>query len=61
MALRLQYDDVAVVTVETNLIKALDQFIAQHPGKPKRIFCTYTAMLKLRAQLGTITSVEKVL
>ena len=32
--------------------KALDAFLADHAGEPKRIFCTYTAMLALRRMLG---------
>lgn len=52
MALRLRYDDVEVGEVEPDLAKALDHFLAAHPGEPKRIFCTYTAMLRLRKLLG---------
>lgn len=46
MALRLQYDDVAVGRVEPALKSALEELL-RSPG-PKRIFCTYTAMMKLR-------------
>jgi UDP-N-acetylmuramyl tripeptide synthase len=52
MALRLQYDDVPVVGVETDLDTALDAFLAHHPDEPKRIFCTYTAMMALRRTLA---------
>ena len=30
----------------------VDAFLADHAGEPKRIFCTYTAMLALRRMLG---------
>ncbi|SDP34437.1 UDP-N-acetylmuramyl tripeptide synthase [Pedococcus dokdonensis] len=52
MALRLQYDDVPVGGVEPDLDTALDAFLAQHPEEPKRIFCTYTAMMALRRTLA---------
>lgn len=51
MALRLQYDDVPVGRVEPDLPRALDHFLAQQPGRPRRIFCTYTAMMALRRML----------
>jgi UDP-N-acetylmuramyl tripeptide synthase len=52
MALRLQYDDVPVGSVETDLDRALDTFLREHPDEPKRIFCTYTAMMALRRTLA---------
>ena len=60
MALRMQYDDVPVEKVETDLTVALREFIALHPDTPKRIYCTYTAMLALRKELSKITRVEVV-
>ena len=60
MALRMQYDDVPVEKVETELAVALQDFIAMHPDTPKRIYCTYTAMLALRKELSKITRVEVV-
>jgi UDP-N-acetylmuramyl tripeptide synthase len=51
MALRLDYDDVAVTTVLPDLVPALEEFIARHPGRPMRLFCTYTAMMALRRHL----------
>ncbi|NMM93371.1 MurT ligase domain-containing protein [Bifidobacterium oedipodis] len=57
MALRLEYDQVPVATVEPDLEQAVDAFVAGHPGVPKHIYCTYTAMLKIRAILGRITHV----
>lgn len=61
MALRLQYDEVEVTKVEPDLQLALDAFIAAYADQPKRIYCTYTAMLKLRELLSKKTDVEKVL
>ncbi len=60
MALRLQYDEVGMEKVETSLSEALSDFIARHPDTPKRIYCTYTAMLALRKELSKITRVEVV-
>lgn len=60
MALRLQYDEVGMEKVETNLTTALNDFINRHPDMPKRIFCTYTAMLALRKELSKVTRVETV-
>ena len=58
MALRLQYDEVAIEKVEPELQKALSGFIEAHAEMPKRIYCTYTAMLALRKELSKITHVE---
>lgn len=60
MALRLQYDDVAIGAVDTEIAQALAAFINGARGKPKRIFCTYTAMLAIRRELSKITTVEVV-
>ena len=60
MALRLQYDEVRFGTVETDITSALHAFIDGSRGKPKRIFCTYTAMLAIRRELTKITIVEVV-
>lgn len=51
MALRLSYDEVALGLVEKDLAFALDHFLSNNPGNPKRIYCTYTAMLSLRKLL----------
>ncbi len=58
MALRLQYDDVPVENVCTDLKAALKQFNGENKDKPKRIFCTYTAMLTLRKELGKTLNME---
>lgn len=60
MALRMQYDEVAIEKVETNIENALRDFISIHANEPKRIYCTYTAMLALRKELSKITRVEVV-
>lgn len=57
MSLRLGYDQVPVETTNTNLSEALTEFVGRHPGKPKRIYCTYTSMLKVRQRLSHITDV----
>lgn len=58
MALRLQYDEVTIGHIERDLPAALRQFIDNNPDSPKRIYCTYTAMLSLRRELAKITKVE---
>ncbi len=58
MALRLQYDEVKVDSVDTHLAKGLRDFLASSTEQPKRIYCTYTAMLAIRRELGKITNVE---
>lgn len=60
MALRLQYDEIDVSHVELKLGEALQHFITMHPTQPKRIYCTYTAMLALRRELGKMTDVEEI-
>ena len=52
MALRLKYDDVAVAEVEPDLDIALERFLTAYKDEPKRIFCTYTAMMALRRDLA---------
>ncbi len=59
MALRLQYEEVEVTTIDTDLKKSLHEFIALN-NRPKRIYCSYTAMLALRRELGKIIKVEVV-
>lgn len=60
MALRLQYDEVPIAHVEKDLPKALRRFISENTELPKRIYCTYTAMLALRRELGKLTDVEPI-
>ncbi len=60
MALRLQYDDVSISHADTDLVRSLKNFLSANNGKPKRIYCTYTAMLALRRELGKITDVQEV-
>lgn len=58
MALRLQYDEISIKRVEPNLKKSLNDFIKNNSDKPKRIYCTYTAMLAIRRNLNKVTQVE---
>ena len=51
MALRLKYDNIELNRVETNLELALSSLLSAPSPLPRRIFCTYTAMLALRADL----------
>ena len=57
MALRLEYDQVPVEAVSTELEESVTAFVNTNPGTRKHIYCTYTAMLKVRAALvGSPTS-----
>jgi len=58
MALRLQYDEVPIKYINPNLKRAVRHFITASPDQPKRIYCTYTAMLAIRRILNKITNVE---
>lgn len=60
MALRLEHDDVPFAHVEEDLGAALRGFRERTTGKPRRIYCTYTAMLQLRRTLATMTDVEDI-
>ncbi len=60
MALRMQYDDVAVSHIDVSIHRALTHFLNTNSHVPKRIYCTYTAMLALRRELAKITNVEEV-
>lgn len=60
MALRLQYDEVPAKHVQPSIPKAVKQFLAAAGDQPKRIYCSYTAMLAIRRELAKITHVEKV-
>lgn len=59
MALRLAYDEVSVNETIPDTTRAVAAF-TKLPG-PKRIYCTYTAMLSIRRELAKITDVERVL
>ncbi len=58
MALRLEYDQVPVEAVSTELEESVTAFVNANPGTRKHIYCTYTAMLKVRAALGRIADVS---
>lgn len=51
IALRLHYDDIVCENVDGNISHSLKNFIKKYPNRPKRIYCTYTAMLKIRSLL----------
>lgn len=59
MALRLQYDEVEAAVVEPKIARALHRFLLDHPDQPKRIYCTYTAMLNIRRELAKIADVQE--
>lgn len=59
MALRLQYDGVEVGQILPDTTAALAAFLASVPG-PKRIFCTYTAMLAIRRELAKLYPLEAI-
>lgn len=58
MALRLQYDEIEATLIEPALDTALQHFVTTYSDQPKRVYCTYTAMLALRRELGKMTTVE---
>ena len=60
MALRLQYDDIPIGKIDTNISKALEDFINTNLDEPKQIFCSYTAMTAIRRLLGEKTDVEEI-
>lgn len=60
MALRLQYDEVTVDNVSTDIAATLRTFVTNNKSIPKRIYCTYTAMLAIRKELSSYTNVEVV-
>ncbi|WEV53671.1 MurT ligase domain-containing protein [Bifidobacterium sp. ESL0704] len=57
MALRLEYEGVTVGQTDTNVEEAVRAFVTADPGTPKHIYCTYTAMLKVRSELGKYAEV----
>ncbi len=59
MALRLQYDEVNVGEVNTNITHSLTALLAEKPG-PKHIFCTYTAMMYIRKILAKRYGLESI-
>ncbi|MEO5499507.1 MAG: MurT ligase domain-containing protein [Candidatus Saccharimonadales bacterium] len=59
MALRLQYDQIDVSHVDTDLAAALKEFIKRSTGR-RRIYCTYTSMLAIRRELSKNYKVEAI-
>ncbi|MEX5259806.1 MurT ligase domain-containing protein [Kocuria sp. CPCC 205258] len=60
MALRLDYDEVAVREVVPGLGDALRRFVAGAGDRPMRVFCTYTSMLELRRELSRVAEVAEI-
>ncbi len=59
MALRLQYDEVEVGKIIPDVAQATQRFLEETSG-PRRIYCTYTAMLALRRALAKNYTVEPI-
>ncbi len=60
MALKLDYEDIKINHISTNLAKSLHDFINNYSENPKRIYCTYTAMLAIRKYLIKLSDNQKV-
>ncbi len=60
MALRMQYDEVAVSHIDVSITRALNHFIGANANSPMRVYCTYTAMLAIRRELAKLTDVEAI-
>lgn len=61
VALRLQYDDIEVESYQQNLATSLKTALAQTAANGTlHIFANYTAVLKLRKLLSTLTEVADV-
>ncbi|MGB4420236.1 MAG: MurT ligase domain-containing protein [Candidatus Saccharimonadales bacterium] len=58
MALRLKYDDVNFTHINPKISKALKNFLKNNQDKDKRIYCTYTAMLKIRREIAKIAKIK---
>lgn len=60
MALRLGYDGVPVQRVNTSLEDDVREFVQTSPAKlkAKRLYCTYTSMLRARAVLSQVANVR---
>lgn len=59
MALRLQYDEIEVGRIIPDIELALMNFLEDTKG-PRRIYCTYTAMLALRRELAKTHELEPI-
>lgn len=59
MALRLQYDEVEVGRIIPDVADCLNTFLSETSG-PRRIYCTYTAMLALRRELAKTHKLEPI-
>ena len=55
----LPVDENGLVSIQ-DLKEALENFLENSQDKPKRVFCSYTAMLEIRRQLEKTADVKKV-
>lgn len=60
MALRLEYDDVPFEIITPDIPMALNAFLSEQADAPKRIYCTYTAMLAIRKALAQYADVKEI-
>ncbi len=60
VALRLAYDDIESTNIDTSLEAAVNEFLEQTKNMPKRIYCSYTAMLDIRRQLSKQTELSHI-
>ena len=59
MALRLQYEEVEIGQIETSIARAFEAFV-KLPAGPKRIYCSYTAMMSLRSLIKDRFNLEAI-
>lgn len=60
MALRLEYDEVPFEIITPDIPMALNAFLSEQDTVPKRIYCTYTAMLTIRRSLAQYAHVTEI-
>jgi UDP-N-acetylmuramyl tripeptide synthase len=62
MALRLGYDEVSWQQIEADPLAALDKLLSDEAkdSSPVRIYCTYTAMMKLHPYLEAQSDAKRV-
>ncbi|MDR1033809.1 MAG: MurT ligase domain-containing protein [Bifidobacteriaceae bacterium] len=60
MALRLMYDLITPTWINDDIKSALSTFTSDAQNAPiNRIYCTYTAMLKIRSELAKVTEIQE--
>ena len=60
LALPFEEADVLATLVIEHLARPLTKYRELTPDQPRRIYCTYTAMLALRKELAELTDVEDI-